>query len=147
MKQSKVDPCIFYLRCDSVLVLIVCIYIDGCIVAGEQVYVDCLKQRLKNILLSRNLDQYKSTWECGTTGTETSMVTTQNLIWKILWRAYSKTTRISLGKNPTCALIPGLPGTSLRLVFKSSLYLSFFKFISKVLETLDLRFPTLDLRY
>ena len=37
------------------LVLIVCIYVDGCIVAGEQVYVDCLKTEAEKYFTIKEL--------------------------------------------------------------------------------------------
>jgi hypothetical protein len=54
-----VEPCIFFLKCDLKLVLIVCIYVDDCIVAGEQSDVDWLKAEAKKHFTIKELRPIK----------------------------------------------------------------------------------------
>ena len=68
LKQSKVDPCIFYLKRDGKTILVVATHVDDCAVAGKPQDINDFKQKIQNSSQSRNWANLTRIWECGTVG-------------------------------------------------------------------------------
>ena len=113
MKQSKVDPCIFFLKRDLKLILIVCIYVDDCIVAGEQADVDWLKAEAKKHFTIKELGPIKKhlgVWyDWGEDADGRFLESTMEDFVEGMFEDYKNL----FGRYPAIAPTPGLPGTSL----------------------------------
>ena len=113
MKQSKVDPCIFYLKRDGVLVLLVCIYVDDCIVAGNQVDVDWLKSESKKHFTIKELGpirKHLGVWyDWGVDELGSYLQSNMEDFVEGMFQDYKNL----FGQYPKGAPTPGLPGTSL----------------------------------
>jgi len=59
LTQSKTDPCVFYLKRDTELVLLVATYVDDCAVAGAQVEVNWLKSQMRKHFTIKGLGPLK----------------------------------------------------------------------------------------
>ena len=79
----------------------------------EQVDVDWLKLRERNFLLSRNLVQYKNTWECGVTGGRDEHGCYPQSIFEDFVEGMFEDYKNLFGRYPTCAPTPGLPDAGL----------------------------------
>ena len=59
LRQSNVDPCVFYLKRNGLLVLLVTTHVDDCAVCGKPMDVDWFKTKLKKYFTIKEIGQLK----------------------------------------------------------------------------------------
>ena len=113
LTQSKIDPCVFYLKRGTELVLVVATYVDDCAVAGKQADVNWLKLEMKKHFTIKELGPIKKhlgvwyTWGVDKLGRylQSDM---EDFV-----RGMINDFKELFGRLPKVSLLPALPGTTL----------------------------------
>ena len=113
MTQSRIDPCIFYLKRSGKTVLLVGTYVDDCAVAGRQKDVNWLKSEVKKFFTIKELGLLKKhlgVWyKWGNDGNGRFLLSSMEDFFRGMIDDFSDL----FGRYPKHAETPGLPGTSL----------------------------------
>jgi hypothetical protein len=113
LTQSKIDPCVFYLKRGTELVLVVATYVDDCAVAGKQADVNWLKLEMRKHFTIKELGPIKKhlgvwyTWGVDKLGRylQSDM---EDFV-----RGMINDFKELFGRLPKVSLLPALPGTTL----------------------------------
>ena len=113
LKQSRVDPCVFYQKREGILTLLLCTYVDDLAVTGTQADVNKFKLALKQYFNVKELGQLRKhlgVWyEWGEDENGRYLQSEMEDFVKDMINDYTTI----FGKEPKKASTPGFPGTVL----------------------------------
>ena len=113
LKQSRVDPCVFYEKREGILTLLLCTYVDDLAVTGTQADVNKFKLALKQYFNVKELGQLRKhlgVWyEWGEDENGRYLQSEMEDFVKDMINDYTTI----FGKEPKKASTPGFPGTVL----------------------------------
>ena len=114
LTQSQVDPCIFYLKKNDILVLIVATHVDDCAIGGTPADIQWFKDAIRkhfNIKELGVLKKHLGVWyEWGNDSTGRYLESNMDDFVMGMANDYKTT----FGQFPKAATSPALPGTNLR---------------------------------
>ena len=114
MTQSKVDPCVFYLKRDNKLILLVGTHVDDCAIAGKPSDILAFKKEIKDYFTIKELGQlnkHLGVWyEWGSDKDGRYLESNMEDFVQGMFEDFKDL----FGRLPKIASTPSVPGSSLR---------------------------------
>ena len=113
LTQSKVDPCVFFLKLKEEIVLIVAAHVDDCAIAGKQKWIDWFKREFKKHFTVKELGCLKKHLGVWYKMASDDLGRYLELTMEDFVKGIADDFAVLYGRSPKLAKTPGIPGRCL----------------------------------
>ena len=113
LTQSKVDPCVFFLKLKEEIVLIVAAHVDDCAIAGKQKWINWFKREFKKHFTVKELGCLKKHLGVWYRMASDDFGRYLELTMEVFVKGIADDFAVLFGRSPKLAKTPGIPGTCL----------------------------------